>query len=74
MFNGSSVAIAANNDWGGDGQLVTVGTRIGAFSSGSAPSKDAVLLIALSPGSYTAQVSGVNNTGGLAIVETYEVP
>ena len=74
LYNGSSAAIAANNDWGGDGQLVTAGARVGAFSIGNAPSKDAVLLITLSPGSYTVQVSGVNNTGGLAIVEVYEVP
>jgi hypothetical protein len=26
------------------------------------------------PGSYTAQVNGVNNTTGVALVEIYEVP
>ncbi len=74
LFNGSSVAIAANNDWGGDAQLTMAGARVGAFPIGSVPSKDTILLITLSPGSYTVQVSGVNGTGGLAIVEIYEVP
>jgi hypothetical protein len=37
-------------------------------------SKDAVLLLTLNPGTYTAQVSGVGNTTGVALVEIYEVP
>ena len=32
------------------------------------------LMATLAPGSYTAQVSGVNNTSGVALVEIYEVP
>ena len=32
-----------------------------------------MLLVTLAPGNYTAQISGVNNTGGLAIMEVYEV-
>ena len=35
---------------------------------------DAVLLVTLAPGSYTAQVSGVGATTGVALVEVYEVP
>jgi hypothetical protein len=46
---------------------------VGAFAL-AADSKDAVLLITLPPGSYTAQISGVNNTTGTALVEVYEVP
>jgi hypothetical protein len=40
-------------------------------------SRDAVLLVTLPPGSYTAQVSGVgaaNVNTGVALVEVYEVP
>ena len=37
-------------------------------------SRDSVLLVTLEPGSYTAQVSGVGNTTGVALVEIYEVP
>jgi hypothetical protein len=32
------------------------------------------LLINLAPGAYTAQVSGVAGTTGVALVEVYEVP
>ena len=36
--------------------------------------RDAALLVTVSPGSYTAQVSGVDNTTGVAIIEVYEIP
>ena len=36
--------------------------------------KDAMLLMTLPAGGYTAQASGVGGTGGLIIVEAYEVP
>jgi hypothetical protein len=45
---------------------------VGAFALG-AGSKDAVLLVTLPAGAYTAQVSGVAG-GGIALVEVYEVP
>ena len=73
LLNSSQQAVGANNDWGGDSQLSSTGTRVGAFAIANAASKDAILLITLAPGSYTAQISPVT-TGGLAIVEVYEVP
>lgn len=36
--------------------------------------QDAALLVVLAPGNYTAQVSGVAGSAGLALVEVYEVP
>lgn len=72
LFRGQSV-IAENDNWGGDAQLTTVAGSVGAFALGDAGSRDAVLLVTLPPGGYTAQVSGVNG-GGLALVEVYEVP
>jgi hypothetical protein len=71
---GGSVQIAANDNWGGDPQLSAAAARVGAFALGDASSKDAVLLLTLPPGSYTAQISGANGTSGNAIVEVYEVP
>ena len=35
---------------------------------------DSAILIVLPPGSYTAEVSGVGATTGIALVEVYEVP
>ncbi len=52
-------------------ELRATGTRVGAFALTDA---DSALLTTLPPGSYTLQVSGANNTTGLALVEVYEVP
>jgi hypothetical protein len=45
---------------------------VGAFALASG-SKDACLLITLEPGNYTAQISGKNDSSGVALVEVYEV-
>ena len=65
--------IAENDNWGGDLQLASAGDGVGAFAPSSTRSGDAIVLITLAPGSYTAQVSGVG-AGGQALVEVYEVP
>ncbi len=72
LFSGQTV-IAANDNWGGGTRLASAFASVGAFTL-SATSKDAAILVTLQPGSYTAQVNGLNNTGGIAIVEVYEVP
>ena len=46
---------------------------LGAFDFVSG-AKDAALVLSLPAGSYTVQVSGVNNGTGDAIVEVYELP
>jgi hypothetical protein len=68
--------VAENDDWGVTGNAAAVAARaqaVGAFALGAA-SKDAVLLLTLPPGSYTAQISGVNATTGVGLVELYELP
>ena len=72
LFSGSTV-IASNDNWGGDASLTALGTAVGAFAVSDPASKDAMLLITLAPGSYTAQVSGVAGSAGNALVEVYEV-
>ncbi len=67
---------AANDNWSSATNATEVSataTRVGAFAL-TAGSLDATILISLPPGSYTAQVSGANNTTGAALVEVYEVP
>ncbi|RKX36122.1 MAG: hypothetical protein DRP71_01220 [Verrucomicrobia bacterium] len=72
----SSGELASNDDWGAgsrtDAIAVVAGT-VGAFPIDSS-SRDAALLITLNPGAYTVQVSGVDNTTGVCLVEVYEVP
>jgi hypothetical protein len=72
VFQGSTL-LAQNDDWGNDITLATVAAQVNAFAL-DANSKDAALLLTLPPGAYTAQVSGVGNTTGVALVEIYEVP
>ncbi|MBL9186577.1 MAG: immunoglobulin domain-containing protein [Opitutaceae bacterium] len=73
LFNGSSVKIGESNDWLGTAELSAAFAAVGAFPL-PATSKDAALVATLSPGQYSVQVSGVNNTTGVALVEVYEVP
>ena len=73
LFNSSSAKIGENNDWAGTAELTAAFANVGAFALPAA-SKDAALLVTLAPGNYTAQVTGVNGTTGVALVEVYEVP
>jgi len=56
-------------------QLATsaVMSSVGAFSL-VAGSADSAMVLTLPAGAYTAQVSGVNNSTGIALVEIYEIP
>ncbi len=66
--------MGTNDNWGGDAQVVAAANAVGAFALAAGDTKDAVLLVTLAPGAYSARLSGVGNTGGTAIVEVYEVP
>jgi hypothetical protein len=72
--NDTGVKIGENDNWGGDSQLTTVMASVGAFPLSSAATKDAVLLVTLPPGAYSARVSDTTGGAGIAIVEVYEVP
>jgi hypothetical protein len=72
----ATTPIAVNDDWGAapnSADVARVAVAVGAFSLGT-NAKDAALLLTLPPGSYTAQVTGVNNATGTALVEIYEAP
>jgi len=72
--SGSSVANYANDNWGGAALITATGNSVGAFALTDTSSKDAVLLVTLDPGVYSAKVTGVNNGSGITLVEVYEVP
>lgn len=63
-----------NDDWGGAPLLTSVGNSVFAFEIPDRSSKDAMLLVTLPPGGYTATVSGSDGGTGVALVEVYEVP
>ena len=65
-----------NDNWetGNDATMVADAvTRVGAFALG-AGSRDAVILINLPPGIYTAQLTGAGTSTGVGLIEVYEVP
>ena len=68
LYNAAGAKIAENDDWSGTASVMA---RVGA---GALPvgSKDAVILVTLPPGAYTAQVKG-KGAAGAVIVEVYEV-
>jgi hypothetical protein len=76
IIRSDRTVVRENDNWevGNDSVLVTSATtKVGAFPL-AAGSKDAVLLINLPPGTYSATVSGVGGTTGVGLVEVYEVP
>ncbi len=71
LYAGTTL-LATNDNWGDRPELAAAFRSVGAFDL-PAGSRDAALFVTLAPGSYTAQVSGVANTTGVALVEVYAV-
>jgi hypothetical protein len=68
-------AVALNNYWSDFNQphdVAEVARSVGAFPFPSG-SKDAALVVSLNPGAYTAEVSSVDGTTGIALIEVYEL-
>ena len=68
IYNANGMVLQSNNDWQQDPNASTIAAR------GLAPNypKESATLITLSPGVYTAIVSGVNGATGVALVEAYD--
>ena len=66
LRNGNGGILAANDNWRSDHEAEIIATTI-------PPSNDleSAIVRDLAPGNYTAIVSGVNNTTGVALVEVY---
>jgi probable HAF family extracellular repeat protein len=75
LFSGAQ-SIANNRGWGtatNAGEIRNAARNVGAFPIPDG-SRDSALLMRLNPGAYTVQVSGANESAGVALVEVYEVP
>lgn len=72
VYSGQTV-VSANDNWDATATPVATQSSVGAFQL-TANSRDAALIVALQPGAYTAQVSGVGGTMGVALIEVYELP
>jgi hypothetical protein len=68
LFDANGVKISANNNWK-DSQAAAIA------GAGLAPAHDSesAIVADLSPGNYTAVVSGVNGATGVALVEAYHL-
>jgi uncharacterized repeat protein (TIGR01451 family) len=77
IFDGSSVKIAANNDWKITqvGGIITGDQFSEIAASGLAPGNEleSAIIANLAPGSYTAVVRGLGNTTGTGVVDAYDV-
>ena len=68
--------VATNSNWTTSpdaSAIAAASAQVGAFALGST-SADAAMIVSLPPGNYSAQVVGLNNTTGIAIIEVYELP
>ena len=84
IYSGFTI-IARNNGWSTPvtlnsaqaaataAQIASTAQATGAFAL-TTNSKDSAVIVALTPGAYTAQVSSVSGSTGVALVEVYEVP
>ncbi len=72
LFSGTTL-LASNSGWAGNSAIASAASSVGAFGWSDAASADSALLLTLPPGAYTAQVSGVANDTGVALIELYEV-
>jgi len=69
-------ALWTNDNWSASEQaaeLANAAAAVGAFAL-TAGGRDAAMLVTVSPGAYSAVVSGVGGTSGTALVELYVVP
>ena len=75
VINNAGQVVASNVGWGTNSNpalIVSTTSAVGAFALQSG-SGDCALIISLPSGAYTAQVSGVGNSTGVALAEIYEV-
>ncbi len=74
--NGRSALFATNDNWAeaGAGPARAAFAAAGAFDLPETTSKDAAMVVTVPAGTFTAQVSGVGNATGEALIEIYELP
>jgi hypothetical protein len=71
LYSGQGKTLDSNSTWGGTSALTAVFAQVGAFPL-PATSADAALLESLSSGGYTAAITGLSNSTGVALAELYD--
>ncbi len=72
LYDSGGNLVTSNQGWGNGNATAAVMSQAGAFPL-PVGSNDSALVVTLSAGSYTAQVSGAGGTTGIALLEVYEV-
>ncbi len=76
VFDRNRVRVAENTGWASAGyaqDIVTAAETVAAFVLPPS-SADCALIFDAEPGDYTIQISGMNNSTGVALVEIYVLP
>jgi hypothetical protein len=69
------VSLGTNDNWAGTAELSAAFASAGAFPLSDGTSKDAALIFTATSGTYSAVVTGTNNSiGGTVLVEVYLLP
>jgi len=71
--NGQWELVASNDNWDSSAAAIQA-FRTAGLAPITSSSLDAVLLLDLEPGIYTAQLSGARGTTGVGLIEVYEGP
>ena len=76
LLDARGALLATNDNWSDNAdapEIARASASVGAFALATG-SKDAALLATLSPGAYTATLTGAAASSGVALIEVYEVP
>jgi len=76
LYNSSNQVIRENFSWGdgNDPGLVSLASSASGAFAYTSNSADSAILIVLSPGTYTVELSSASTSTGVGLVEIYEVP
>jgi sugar lactone lactonase YvrE len=76
VMDSSGNTVATNTGWSTNSSPAAIASEMAAVGAFPLPSgsADCALVLMLPPGAYTAIVSGVGGTSGVALVEVYQAP
>lgn len=71
LYDSNGNTLQSNAGWANNSLLASAAAQVGAFPLVSG-SLDTAMLVTLNPGAYTAQVTGLSGTSGIALIEIYD--
>ncbi len=72
IFDPAGLPVGANDNWGGDGSLVSLAAAVGAMPLPAASKDAAVNFVPAGAGSYAIQVSDTTGATGRVLLEIFE--